>query len=162
VIATFFQVFPNGILFSNDLNSVGYDAVLLGQVEPAKIDLDKLQERLNSEEYSRVRQSLLDVGFGADVTNISWGPNATGDPTTALLATYAGRASDLGEWMKGAQINTDRNLRLQYLAGMALNSYIGTEILNGILKYYKYPDEVFTGSTDRLQTMRQALQYVRR
>ena len=162
VIATFFQVFPNGILFSNDLNKVGYDAVLLGQVEPAKIDLDRLQGRLNSESYSRVRQSLMDVGFGADVRNISWGPNAMGDPMTALLATYAGRAADLGEWMKGAQINTDRNLRLQYLAGMALNSYIGTEILNGILKYYKYPDEIFAGSADRLQTMRQALQYVRR
>jgi spermidine synthase len=162
VIATFFQVFPNGILFSNDLNKVGYDAVLLGQVEPAKIDLDRLQGWLNSESYSRVRQSLMDVGFGADVRNISWGPNAMGDPMTALLATYAGRAADLGEWMKGAQINTDRNLRLQYLAGMALNSYIGTEILNGILKYYKYPDEIFAGSADRLQTMRQALQYVRR
>jgi len=162
VIATFFQVFPNGILFSNDLNSVGYDAVLLGQVEPAKIDLDKLHERLDSDEYGRVRQSLLDVGFGMDVASISWGPNLMGDPTMSLLATYAGRAADLGEWMKGAQINTDRNLRLQYLAGMSLNSYIGTEILNGILKYYKYPDEIFTGSVEHLQMMRQALQYARR
>jgi len=162
VIATFFQVFPNGILFSNDLNSVGYDAVLLGQVEAANIDLDKLQERFNSEEYGRVRQSLLDVGFGMNVTNISWGPNVMGDPIMSLLATYAGRAADLGEWMKGAQINTDRNLRLQYLAGMSLNSYIGTELLNGILRYYKYPDEIFTGSAGQLQMMRQALQYSRR
>jgi len=162
VIATFFQVFPNGILFSNDLNNAGYDAVLFGQVEPVKIDLDKLEERLNSEEYSRVRQSLLDVGFGANVSNISWGPNAMGSPIASLLATYAGRAADLGEWMKDAQINTDRNLRLQYLAGMSLNSYIGTEILNGILRYYKYPEEIFAGSADHLQTMRQALQYVRR
>ena len=51
VIATFFQVFPNGILFSNDTNGEGYDAVLLGQVEPTVIDLDALQARLDSGDY---------------------------------------------------------------------------------------------------------------
>ena len=39
-----------------------------------------------------------------------------------LLATYFGQASLLTEWSRDAQINTDRNLRLQYLAGMSLNT----------------------------------------
>ena len=158
VIATFFQVFPNGMLFSNDLNGKGFDAVLLGQVEPTRIDLDKLHEKLNSPDYAAVKESLMEVGFGADKAGIIWRPNIWGNPEIALLATYAGRGSDMGEWMKGAQINTDRNLRLQYLAGMSLNRHMETEILNGILKYYRFPEDVFIGSAERVREMRLAAQ----
>jgi spermidine synthase len=156
VIATFFQVFPNGILFSNDNNGEGYDAVLLGQAEPTVINLDALQARLDRDDYRPVRESLVEVGFAGK------GPaseEAPGDPgvAVALLATYAGRAADLKEWMKDAQINTDRNLRLQYLAGMWLNFYIGTEILSNILGHYRFPDELFIGSEERVLAMQQAL-----
>jgi spermidine synthase len=156
VIGTFFKVFPNGILFSNDLNGEGYDAVLLGQVEPTQIDLDALQQRLDSAEYRPVKESLMDVGFGMVGGNPAQGPNERG-VAIDLLATYAGRAADLQDWMRDAQINTDRNLRLQYLAGMWLNTYIGTAILDGILHNYKFPDQVFVGSEERVQMMKQAL-----
>ena len=43
MIATFFQVFPHGLIFSNDDHFEGYDAVLLGQAEPSPIQLDGLQ-----------------------------------------------------------------------------------------------------------------------
>jgi spermidine synthase len=162
LIATFFQVFPNGMLFSNDLNNIGYDAVLLGQVEPARIDLDKLEERLGGYEYARVKQSLLDVGFGANATNINWAPNAVGDSIMSLLATYAGRGVDLGEWTRGAQLNTDRNLRLQYLAGMSVNSYMETEILKGILKNFRFPDDVFEGSTTNVEALKSAFKAAKR
>jgi len=158
VIATFFQVFPNGLLFSNDPGGEGFDAVLLGQVEPTRIDLDKLHDKLNSPGYSRVRESLTDVGFGLDTGDMTWKPNMWGDPEISLLATYAGRSLDMGDWMKNSQINTDRNLRLQYLAGMSVNYYIATDILDGILKYYRFPDDVFIGSSERVQEMRLALQ----
>ena len=130
----------------------------LGQVEPTRIDLDKLHEKLNSQDYARVRESLIEVGFGADSKGITWRPNMWGDAEVALLATYAGRAADMKEWMENAQINTDRNLRLQYLAGMSVNSFMGAEILNGILKYYRFPDDVFIGSSQRVQKMKLALQ----
>jgi len=156
VIGTFFKVFPNGILFSNDLNGEGYDAVLLGQVEPTQIDLDALQRRLDSTEYRQVKESLMDVGFGMVGGNPASGPNERG-VAIDLLATYAGRATDLQDWMRDAQINTDRNLRLQYLAGMWLNTYMGTAILDGILHNYKFPDQVFIGSEERVQMMKQAL-----
>ncbi|MBZ5496733.1 MAG: fused MFS/spermidine synthase [Acidobacteriia bacterium] len=156
VIGTFFKVFPNGILFSNDLNGEGYDAVLLGQAEPTQIDVDRLQQRLDSDEYRQVRESLTEVGFGMVGANPAQGPD-DGGVAVDLLATYAGRAADLQEWMKNAQINTDRNLRLQYLAGMWLNTYINTVILDGILQYYRFPDEVFVGSEERIQAMKQAL-----
>jgi spermidine synthase len=130
-LATFFHVYPNGVFWSNDQNGDGYDAVLFGQVEPTKIDLDKWQARLDREDYKAVKESLADVGFHS---------------ANDLLATYAGRASDLTDWMKDAQINWDKDLRLQYLAGMWLNNYNGTQLLAGITKYYKFPDNMFTGS----------------
>jgi len=156
VITTFFKVFPNGILFSNDLNGQGYDAVLLGQVEPTQINVDELQQLLDSANYQWVKESLTDVGFGTQRASSGQMPGERG-VAVDLLATYAGRAADLQDWMKGAQINTDRNLRLQYLAGMWLNSYIGGEILNGILVHYRFPEQVFVGSDERLQALKQAL-----
>jgi spermidine synthase len=162
VIATFFQVFPNGMFFSNEKNGEGFDAVLLGQVEPTRIDLDKLHEKLNSPDYARVRKSLMDVGFGVDLAGITWGPNMWKDVGISLMATYAGRAADMEEWMEGAQINTNRNLRLQYLAGMSVNMYMKDEILNGILKYYRFPEDVFIGSPETVQEMKLALQAANR
>jgi spermidine synthase len=156
VIGTFFKVFPNGILFSNDLNGEGYDAVLLGQAESTRIDLDALESKLNSAAYARVRQSLVDVGFGLQGSNPGM-PETGRGIGISLLASYAGRAADLQEWMKDAQINTDRNLRLQYLAGMWLNTYINTEILNGILRYYRFPDQMFAGSNTSITAIKDAL-----
>ena len=60
--------------------------------------------------------------------------------------------------MEGAQINTDRNLRLQYLAGMWFNSYIERDILNGIFEYYRFPDELFIGSDGILAPLKMSLQ----
>jgi spermidine synthase len=77
---------------------------------------------------------------------------------TGLLATFAAEAPRLDEWARGAQINTDRNLRLQYLAGMWLNSDMGTVILSGILAHYRFPDRTFVGSPARVRALRQALE----
>ena len=149
VIATFFQVFPYGILWTNDLKVQnndfkvqGYDAVLFGQVEPSEIDVDQMIRRLNRPDHQLVKQSLQEVGFPS---------------VHQLLATYAGQSSDMKAWGAGAQINTDRNLRLQYLAGMSLNSYMGQELLKDILQYYEFPENIFTGTEDNLHTLRQEL-----
>lgn len=157
VLATFFQVFPNGILWSNDAKGEGYDAVLFGQVEPTRIDVDELQQRLDRDDYRGVRMSLEEVGFGEK--KYSLGKEVEGEGVAVdLLATYAGQAPDLREWGRNAQINRDRNLRLQYLAGMWFNSYLGTEILNGILRYYRFPDNLLTGSDERMTALKQALE----
>ena len=41
-IATFFEAFPNGVVWGNTNNGAGYDLVLLGQVEPTQIDVDAI------------------------------------------------------------------------------------------------------------------------
>jgi spermidine synthase len=142
VLATFFKVFPKGIVWSNDENGTGYDAVLFGQVEGTTFDVDELQARLDRPEYAEVKQSLVDVGFHNAID---------------LLATYAARATDLGDWMKDAQINYDSNLRLQYLAGMSLNTYEETQILRDITKTYQFPTNLFVGEGPRLNMLEERL-----
>ena len=142
MISTFFKVFPDGIIWSNDINGMGYDLVLLGQVGPTHIEIEKLEKRFYSEDYNKVRQSLADVGF----KNLE-----------DLLGTYAGRASDLKDWMAGAQINTDKNLRLSYLSGISVNAYQATSIFKGICKYYEFPWNLFSGSDQKLVSLQVAI-----
>ena len=132
-IATFFEVFPNGTIWSNDQKGSGYDVVLLGQVGETKINLDELAQRLAQPGYAGVSNSLNDAGFKSALD---------------LVATFAGQARDLAPWLKDAQINSDRNLRLQYLAGLGLNLYLGERIYGDMLVYRKFPDKLFAGSAE--------------
>jgi spermidine synthase len=141
-IATFFDAFPNGTIWGNDISGGGYDLVLLGQVDPAKIDLDAMQARLDSPEGARVAESLREVGFGNVVQ---------------LLSTYAGQEPDLRPWLAGAQINRDGNLRLQYMAGLALNVSREGAIYSEMLGYRRWPDSLFAGSEEHKRALRYAL-----
>ena len=134
-LATFFDVFPNGTIWGNDISGEGYDLVLLAQAEPTKIDIDKLQKRMMREDHKLVAQSLAEVNFHS---------------IPQLLGTYAGQASDLKSWLQGAAVNQDMNLRLQYLAGMGLNydkpGYVYSEML---LRRRPAPD-IFAGSAENI------------
>jgi spermidine synthase len=156
VIATFFQVFPHGILWTNEREGSGYDAILFGQVEPTIIDVDELQGRLDRPDHQLVKQSLREVGFG-EIKTEAGAVEVVPEEGIDLLATYSGQAPLLKEWSRGAQINTDRNLRLQYLAGMSLNSYTANSILCSILAHYRFPDQTFVGSPESLRKLKHAL-----
>jgi spermidine synthase len=65
-----------------------------------------------------------------------------------VLSTYAGRGKDLAPWLATAQINRERNLRLQYLAGLAANSDNRFGIFQAILNYRRYPADLFVASAD--------------
>jgi spermidine synthase len=138
-MATFFTVFPEGVIAGNTFRGVGYDTVLLGQAGPARIDVDTLDARLRDPAYASVAQSLRDVGIRSAVD---------------LLASYAGRAVDLQPWLRDAAINHDGDLRLQYLAGLGLNANEGDRVYAGILKYRRYPDDLFVGSENTLAALR--------
>lgn len=141
-IATFFTAFPEGTIWSNDIDGEGYDVVLLGRTEPFKIDVDALQQRLHRDDHRRVADSLAEVDFTCAMD---------------LLSTYAGQGPDLTDWLKDAQINTDRNLRLQYLAGLGLNAHRGAEIYDQILAHRKFPETLFTGSPAEKLKLRDAI-----
>jgi spermidine synthase len=142
-VATFFEAFPNGIVFGNTYNGAGYDLVLLGQADPAPIDIDRLDARLARPEYAQVAASLREVGFTSAVS---------------LLSNYAGEAGDLRGWMADAAINRDVNLRLQYLAGMGVNLRVGDVIYRNMLASRKVPSARFSGSDASLAALWQAVQ----
>ena len=156
VIATFFQVFPEGLLWSNYHGAGGYDGVLFGAVEPTVIDVDEIQRRLDRPEYERVKQSLRDAEFG-EIKEFKTGEVVALEEGVDLLATYIGQAALMKDWTRGAQINTDRNLRLQYLAGMWVNSFIGEKIRSSILEHYRFPDRTFVGSPETIHALKDAL-----
>jgi spermidine synthase len=142
-VATFFEAFPNGVIWGNTNQGVGYDMVLMGQVEPSKIDVGAIEARLKRPEYAGVAKSLREVGFNSAVD---------------LFSTYGGRASDLQPWLKDALINRDRNLRLQYLAGLSLNQYVSGPIYAEILAYRKPPTGLFVGDPAAVQAVLSAIE----
>jgi spermidine synthase len=128
--ATFFSVFPHATVWSNFLDGDGYDLVLIGRPDDSPIDADEIQRRLNRPDYSKVVESLSETGF----------------PTAMdLLATYAGRAPDLQPMLEAVRINEDMNLRLQYLAGLGLNSVAAPGIYREMLGYRKFPEDLLRG-----------------
>jgi len=74
-----------------------------------------------------------------------------------LFATYAGRRSDLGEWLRDAAINRDRNLRMEYLAGIGLNLDNSAAIYAGMLAYRRFPEDLFVSAEGRVESLRLAL-----
>jgi spermidine synthase len=142
-VATFFEVFPNATIWGNPYQAQGHDMVLLGQVEPLKIDLDDMEQRVGYRGGdSKMAQSLAEVGMNSPVD---------------LFATYAGRASDLKPWLTGAAINRDRNLRMQYLAGIGLNADDSAAIYAGMLAYRRFPEDLFFSAEGRVDSLRQAI-----
>jgi spermidine synthase len=143
-IATFAAVFPGATLWSNNMNGPGYDLVLLGTPGQAAIDVDALEQRLALADQAGVAASLRQVRFAS---------------ATGLLATYAGDAKGLRSWLRGAQISEDRNLRLEYLAGMGLNDSGAEFIYDEMLRHRRYPDGLFVASPSNQQALRKALGY---
>jgi spermidine synthase len=128
-LATFFAVFPDGFILGNTRNGNGYDVVLIGQRDPKPISLAAIDSRLRQASYGPTAASLGDVGIRS---------------AADLFESYAGRASDLKPWLAGAAINSDRNLRLQYLAGLGINTNMPEAIYKQILEYRGAPDAIFT------------------
>jgi spermidine synthase len=96
-----------------------------------KVEIDQIIERLGRDDHRAVALSLADVGIYS---------------TFDLLASFAGRADDLKTWLQDAHINHDRNLRLQYLAGLGLNTYQEASIYSEMLKHRTFSDTVFIAS----------------
>jgi spermidine synthase len=141
-LATFFNVFPSGTVWSNYLNGNGYDLVLIGRLDESSINVDEMQKRLDQPKYSRVVASLGDVGVQS---------------ASDLLATYAGRASDLEPMLSGTPINRDLNMRLQYIAGWGVNSVMSEPIYRQILSYRRFPEDLITGTGESIETLRDLL-----
>jgi spermidine synthase len=141
-LATFFEVFPEGTVWANNIEGRGYDIVLLAQEGPTKIDINAMERRFQDAGYMKVGASLVESGFSSPLD---------------LFSTYAGSGRDLQEWLKGSAINTDRNLRLQYLAGVGLNAYTEADIFSEIAKFKRFPEQLFVAPPEWAASLRQAI-----
>jgi len=138
-IATFLEAFPEGAVFANTINGQGYDLVLFGQLGGGRINIDEVQKRLDDPANAPVMNSLKQVGINSALD---------------LFSTYGGSRGDMQNWLKDAQINTDRNLKLQFLAGLGLNLYQSDAIYQAMKKDAKYPEHLFEGSPETLQQLK--------
>ncbi len=86
-------------------------------------------ERYNHPRHAQVRASLAEVRL---------------ENVTALFSTFADQPDNLAHWLEDADINVDKNMRLQYLAGMGLNLYENIGIYNNmLLQGVSYPTDLF-------------------
>jgi spermidine synthase len=138
-VATFFEVFPEGLIFANTFEGHAIDMVLAGTKEPPRIWVDEIESMLRQPAFATVDSSLMQAGiYGA--------PD--------LFGNYAGRARDLRGWLADARITHDLDLKLQYLAGLGLNEHSGDEIYREMLAYRTFPDDLFVASEATLEQLR--------
>jgi spermidine synthase len=141
-LETFFRVFPNATVWSNTRNGQGYDLVLLGQVDPLAVNLDTVQSRLARADYAPVRESLRDIGMMS---------------AADLFGTFLGGASGLRTWTHGAEINSDADLRLSYMAGWGINANMADNHYQNMLRYRDDPAHYFVGSMEQVRLLEYAI-----
>jgi spermidine synthase len=142
-LATFMKTFPEGTVWGNTLNGAGYDLVLMAKLGDPTIDLAQLVERLGRPDHANVKYSLDEVDIHSAVD---------------LASLYSGRGKDLAMWLADAEINEDRNLKLQYIAGLALNLYDQDAIYSALLSYRRFPNDLFTGPEVLTEEVRKGIQ----
>jgi spermidine synthase len=134
-VATFFAVFPEGLVFANTFEGDAIDMVLAGTAEPPRIWVDEIESMIRTPAFAAVDSSLMQAGiYGA--------PD--------LFGNYAGRARDLRGWLADAAITHDLDLKLQYLAGLGLNQHSGDAIYRELVAYRTFPDDLFVASESTL------------
>lgn len=138
-IATFLEVFPNGTIWGNEVGGRGYDIVMMAQVGDNTIEFDRLEQKLREQEYDAVVDSLRDVDL---------------DSAMKIIARYAADKESLREWLADAQINRDANMRLQYLAGMGLNTYEADLIYDAMVKTRSFPEWLIKADPEDEFTLR--------
>lgn len=114
-MATFLEAFPHATVWSGESRTFGYDVVALGSVEGRLLDVKSMSQRVS---YNRrLYWSLAEVGL----VNLD-----------VLMKSLAADGPGLARWLKGAEINRDCNLRLQYLAGMTPENQTAQEIFESM------------------------------
>jgi len=141
-LATFFKALPRGIIWANDRKGRTYDFVVSGYRDPTKIDLDEINERLSRPEYAQVLASLREVGFSSAID---------------LFGTYLAQYADVAPWLADVQINTDKNLRLQYIAGFDYNILYIYAAASEIRKFRWLAPNFFTGSDEARKALFKAV-----
>ena len=148
-LATFIDVFPHSVVWGNTNNGEGYDLVVTGQVDPIRIDVDALAEPADqSGVRARARDRSREIGISSAVDLLS------------TLRRIGGGSRRRGS--RTPAINRDRNLRLQYLAGLGMHERAAAAIYAEMLRYATFPAALFAGTPESVQAVRDGIDRVRR
>lgn len=143
LVATFLEVYPDGSLWTHVIRGRrGDDIVIIGQPGPTRVDVETLNARFDGPGYARVKESLREIGIKS---------------TIDLFAGYSGQKTELAPWLADAQINRDRSLRLQYLAGIGKYSSEVDDIYLELDGLRKFPAALFEASDAWMEDLRQVL-----
>jgi spermidine synthase len=123
---TFIDAFPDGTVWNSSITRGGYDVVLLGKVEPIRIDVEAVQARL--QRSAAIAASLRQVKIASAVE---------------LLSTYGARGPDMRAFIADAAVNRDFSLKLEYISGLAINQHHADTIYAHMVAQRTAPEELF-------------------
>jgi len=137
---TFMDAFPDGTVWNSQPEAKGYDVVLLGRIDPLRIDIAAVQKRIDDNEA--LRKSLAHVKLNSALD---------------IFGSYGTRGRDLVEWLQDTPVNRDFSLKLEYISGLAFNYQIADEIYANMIKRRNYPEDLFIASDDFVTQLRARL-----
>jgi len=137
---TFIDAFPNGTVWNTAAGGGGYDVVLVGGVEPLKVDLAELQRRIDSN--PQLKESLREVRITSAMD---------------VVATYGTRGADMQKWLADTPASHDFSLKLEYISGLALNVKAADPIYRNMTAERVYPHEIFLAPENTARELRARL-----
>lgn len=117
-LTTLLAAFPHAALWSGEGVGQGYDIVVVAAEDPLPMGPESVAKQFSAQPY--VQASLAEVGLG-DLPD--------------LEQSFVAYGIELTDWLHGAEINRDRNLRLQYLAGLTQGTISEKTIIRAINRY---------------------------
>ncbi len=142
-LATFLDVFHGATLWGSRTGTGGgYDLIALAQDGATTIDVEALLQRIRRPEQLPVVRSLVTGGFGSPLD---------------LFSTYVGDGASMAPALRGAQLNLDRNFRVQYLAGISPNAREHERIYRDLVSHRVFPTGLFVAPEVWQDSLREVL-----
>lgn len=137
---TFMDAFPHGSVWNTITGNKGYDVVLVGGLEPLRIDVPTTERRMM--QSPQMFDSFREVRI---VTAVD------------LLSTYGASGKDMQGWLAGAPINRDFSLKLEYISGLAMDQKEADAIYAHMVAARTFPAESFTGTQPQVDELRRRI-----
>jgi spermidine synthase len=128
---TFMDAFPNGTVWNTQGGGAGYDVVVLGQIEPTRIDVSGAEQRVRGN--PELLESLSEVRLAS---------------AADLFAAYGAGAADLAAWLEDTPVNQDFSLKLEYISGLAPDLMTPDAIYASMTRLRSYPTDLFVAAPE--------------
>jgi spermidine synthase len=139
-LRTFMDAFPNGTMWNTTTGGKGFDVVLVGGLEPLRIDIPVTEQRMSA--TPRMFDSFKQVRITSAID---------------LLSAYGASGKDMARWLARAPINRDFSLKLEYISGLALDRGEADAIYRHMVAERTFPAETFSGPPEQVDELRRRI-----